>query len=295
MNGPIDDAGLYATLLAMNLSPRRAGKGWQCRCPAHDDRSPSLSACVSGGRLLLYCHAGCTFEQVRSALGVPRQVVGLAPPPRRDVAAYIAPNWREIVRSSRPAEVDRREKMLGLPPGSLRRIGAVWAVGIGALAAPMYGPDDEPIGVRFRADDGRKWAMSGSRNGLFGLGPSMEIQDTLYLPEGMTDTAALAGVGLWAIGRPSCMGGREYVRGLVRHLPRPTLIVVVSDADLPGRRGAATLADELTRDGRRVRVLTPAPGCKDVREWVASGATRETIESAARACVVWQGLRGGCL
>lgn len=278
---------LYAALVASNLRPKRAGRGWQCLCPVHDDRSPSLSASVEGGRLLLYCHAGCSFDQVRSALGIVKASVGHAPRPPREDAPYIAPNWRAMVKADRPQEVERREVMLGLPAGSLRRIGVVWAVGISALAAPMYGPGPDPIGVRFRADDGRKWAMSGSRNGLFGLGPTMEIQDTLYLPEGMTDTAALAGLGLWAIGRPSCTGGREYVRGLVRHVPVSTSIVVVSDADLPGRKGAATLADELTQDGRRVRILCPIPGYKDVRDWIADGATRESIEFAARSRAIF--------
>lgn len=284
MNDRMSLADVYAMLAALDLAPRRSGRGWQCRCPAHDDRTPSLSVAVGHhGRLLLYCHAGCSFEQVRAALGVAPSRVACAPAPRREVSEYIAPNWRAMVKADRPAEVERRERMLGLPAGSLRRIGVVWAVGIGALAAPMYGPGKEPIGVRFRADDGRKWAMAGSRNGLFGLGSTMEVRDTLYLPEGMTDTAALVGLGLWAIGRPSCTGGREYVRGLVRCLPSSVSIVVVSDADLAGRRGAAMLADELTDDGRRVRMLVPVPGYKDVRDWIAAGATRSVIEYAARS------------
>lgn len=281
------DADLYAVLRAMDLKPKRAGKGWQCRCPAHDDSTPSLSASVSEGRLLLFCHAGCSFEDVRTALGVVKSAPSCAPPPRRDPSEFIVPNWRGLVKSNRPEEVDRRETMLGLPVGSLRRIGVVWAVGIAALAAPMYGPGEMPIGVRLRSDDGRKWAMPGSRNGLFGLVPPMVVADTLYLPEGMTDTAALVGLGLWAVGRPSCTGGRELVRSLVRCLPKSTSIVVVSDADLPGRKGAAMLSDELTSDGRRVRLMLPPPGFKDVREWVASGATREAVEFAAKNRRVW--------
>lgn len=48
---------------------RRAGAGWVARCPSHDDRTPSLSlAAGAGGRLLLYCHAGCPFTAVRAGL-----------------------------------------------------------------------------------------------------------------------------------------------------------------------------------------------------------------------------------
>jgi hypothetical protein len=290
----LTDADLYAVLARLNLRPRRAGKGWQARCPAHDDSTPSLSASIGdNGRLLLYCHAGCPFDAVRAALGVEARAAsaGHGPPPPRVPSEYIAPNWRALVKSDRPHEVEAREHALGLPAGSLRRIGVVWAIGISALAAPMYGSSPEPIGVRLRADDGRKWAMSGSRNGLFGLNGPVEVRDALYLPEGMTDTAALVGLGLWAVGRPSCTGGRDLVRAFVRCVPRSTSIVVVSDADLPGRRGAAVLCDELTTDGRRVRMIAPPPGFKDVREWIASGATRDAVEFVARSRAIWTGGR----
>ena len=41
------------------------------QCPAHDDRSPSLSirAC-DDGRVLLYCFAGCETESVLAAVGM---------------------------------------------------------------------------------------------------------------------------------------------------------------------------------------------------------------------------------
>lgn len=48
---------------------RRGAAQWTARCPAHDDREPSLSVTTgTGGRVLLYCHAGCTFSEIRQAL-----------------------------------------------------------------------------------------------------------------------------------------------------------------------------------------------------------------------------------
>ncbi len=39
------------------------------RCPAHDDRLPSLSLSHGhDGRLLLYCYAGCSFREIIQAL-----------------------------------------------------------------------------------------------------------------------------------------------------------------------------------------------------------------------------------
>jgi hypothetical protein len=51
--------------------PRRSGRGWTTRCPAHEDRNPSLSITeATDGKVLLKCWAGCTTESVLAALGL---------------------------------------------------------------------------------------------------------------------------------------------------------------------------------------------------------------------------------
>jgi hypothetical protein len=44
---------------------------WIASCPAHEDRSPSLSIReLDDGRILLYDHGGCSTEDVLAALGL---------------------------------------------------------------------------------------------------------------------------------------------------------------------------------------------------------------------------------
>ena len=44
---------------------QRRGDGWMAHCPAHEDKQPSLSIAERDeGRILLHCHAGCTFDAV---------------------------------------------------------------------------------------------------------------------------------------------------------------------------------------------------------------------------------------
>src|SRR4029453_12842163 len=52
------------------LKAKPAGRGkWIARCPAHDDRTPSLSLReTDDARWLWRCHAGCSQEAVRDAL-----------------------------------------------------------------------------------------------------------------------------------------------------------------------------------------------------------------------------------
>jgi putative DNA primase/helicase len=60
---------LSAAELAHVLGGRRIGRGWIAKCPAHQDRTPSLSIGESDdGKPLFYCHAGCGQAQVIAAL-----------------------------------------------------------------------------------------------------------------------------------------------------------------------------------------------------------------------------------
>jgi hypothetical protein len=50
---------------------RKIGRGYVARCPAHDDRSPSLTVAEGeNGRILLKCWAGCDALAVLYACGL---------------------------------------------------------------------------------------------------------------------------------------------------------------------------------------------------------------------------------
>ncbi|NNN00044.1 MAG: hypothetical protein HKL91_09625 [Candidatus Eremiobacteraeota bacterium] len=50
---------------------RQSRDAWIARCPAHDDRSPSLSIKEGrDGRILVRCWAGCSLPEICSALGI---------------------------------------------------------------------------------------------------------------------------------------------------------------------------------------------------------------------------------
>src|SRR6266436_5508784 len=59
---------MSADSLATALEARRSGSSWMAKCPAHDDRNPSLSIREVDGKVLLHCHAGCTQRDVIDAL-----------------------------------------------------------------------------------------------------------------------------------------------------------------------------------------------------------------------------------
>lgn len=43
---------------------------WIVRCPAHEDRSPSLSITETPDKVLVHCHAGCSADDIVAAVGL---------------------------------------------------------------------------------------------------------------------------------------------------------------------------------------------------------------------------------
>ena len=100
---------------------RRSGRGYVARCPAHDDRHPSLS--VSAGDeqpIVLHCHTNqCTPDDIMAALGL--STADLAAQPHRVIAyeyqradgstAYIVDRWANPktfrVRGTLPSPAER--------------------------------------------------------------------------------------------------------------------------------------------------------------------------------------------
>lgn len=74
---------------------KRTGNGtWLACCPAHEDRSPSMSVReVEDGRVLVHCFAGCSVEDILGAVGLefdalfPPKPIEYAPAVRRPFPA----------------------------------------------------------------------------------------------------------------------------------------------------------------------------------------------------------------
>src|SRR5215510_1210346 len=57
--------------IILKLAAIKRGNSWQARCPAHDDKTPSLSIRQSDeGNICLRCFAGCSTQSIVTALGL---------------------------------------------------------------------------------------------------------------------------------------------------------------------------------------------------------------------------------
>lgn len=93
-----------ATLLErlQNVIPRGSG-AWVACCPAHEDRSPSLSICEHrDGTLLVHCFAGCEPGAILKALGLELRHLFPVPLSHRDSRKFHGAHFhaaREAMRA----------------------------------------------------------------------------------------------------------------------------------------------------------------------------------------------------
>jgi len=163
---------------------------------------------------------------------------------------------------------------LGVSCESLRRLEVGWCREFDAHSFPMRAGSGEVIGLRLRNLEGGKFAVTGSRSGLFlptFLSPSLS---TLYVVEGESDCASLLTYGFNAIGRPSCRGCLHRLMTFI-HRCRPVRVVFIADADRPGVEGATEAASRVKRYVP-TDVYQPVD-FKDIREMLRAGVTRHKL------------------
>lgn len=131
---------MTASAIADLLHGRPVGRGkWMARCPAHNDRSPSLSIREGeAGRVLARCHAGCETEAVLRAAGLRLADLFTGSPPTPSQRRQAAQE-----RARRDDEARNRRIAHGAACDRVRRLEVI-ADALGAKLARL--PDDAPDG-----------------------------------------------------------------------------------------------------------------------------------------------------
>ena len=198
----------------------------------------------------------------------------LPPPPDRDWESFAAE-----CAAALPDQDDLHAK-LGVSPESLARLGLGWSHEHVCYTFPMFGADGRCCGIRTRYRTGAKRCVAGSRAGLF-IPDGFELRGEVWVCEGPTDCAALLSLGFNAVGRPNNTGGYDL---LVAYLRRARDVVIVADRESRAAVDAVTVAGAdrlLVTFNGKARMIRP-PGCKDVRDWLADGATAGLLRWHAR-------------
>jgi hypothetical protein len=221
---------------------KKVSAGHLGHCPAHDDKSSSLSIKESAtGKLLTHCHAGCTREAVWAALGIePNGDNGNGSSGRREVAVYHyqsadGTNLFEVVRFEPKQFLQRRRDANGEVVWNLQGIKVV----------PYRLPE----------------LLAADRAGVVFLCEGERDVERL-MREGCVATTNPGGAGKWKSGFNAELEGRT--------------VAVLEDNDDAGRKHTETIiASGLPAKAASFKVvrLPGLPEKGDVSDWLDAGGT----------------------
>jgi putative DNA primase/helicase len=296
---------MTAEAIAEALGGRKAGGGWTARCPAHDDRTPSLSIReADANKVLVRCHAGCDQERVIAALrgrglwaeNGPRSLSRMArrtlidrkpdhDDAKRTQGALAIWQYAKPAQGT-PVETYLASRGICLPtPDALRfhaglkhPSGGIWPV---MVALVTNGADGTPLAIHrtFLARDGAGKAPVDPQKMMFGpcRGGAVRLADpgdVLMVGEGIETCLS----GMKASGYPAWAAlSTSGLRGL--DLPKDVRdVIVLADCDEAGEAAAQDCALRWRRQGRRVRIARPPHGL-DFNDLLLGRASR--IEECA--------------
>ncbi len=226
------------------------GKNYQAQCPAHEDRTASLSVTRSdSGNILVKCFAGCSIEAICMALGITVQQLfapkaALTPLPKI-LAVY---DYKDI-------EGQLRYQVVRFSPKDFRQ---------------------RQPSIR----GGYVWNMKGAIRIPYRL-PELRGQSVVYIAEGEKDCDALFALGLPAT--TNVGGAGKWIDDYSETLKSigVSRCVLLPDNDNSGKEHMTDVARSLKAVGIGIVNIT-FEGLKakgDVSDWLTLGHTKDDLEA----------------
>jgi len=233
---------------------KKSGDGWIACCPAHDDKNPSLKISIGdNGNTLFHCKAGCTAEQICTAIGI--QVKDLFP--------------QSLKPEKHTLTIEELAQAKSLPVDFLKSLGVLQAEN--GIIIPYLDKDGKPARQRKRthlvAKEGSFWEGKGQ---IIPYGPWLLAQrdmiEEISIVEGESDTWTLYYCGFPVLGIPGAQMTKilkaDHLQGIIR-------VDLVEESDQGGEnfiQGILARLKEIAYRGEISIVQMKPTGVKDVND-----------------------------
>ena len=250
----------FADVFGRMREVREQGNEWVCLCPAHQDKTPSLTVSLSddGNRLLLWCRRNCGIDEICDGLGIKKTDL-FAGGERKQVKARTVATYPYLdEKGNELFQVVRQE----------------WDNESGR---------HKTFKQRHRVSGEWVWNITGVKRVIYRLPELLaNPKQPVCVVEGEKDVERLLGIKLVATCNPGGAGKwlLEYGRWLSGRR-----VAVIADNDEPGREHAATVAGSAVHHGAAsVRIVTlPVQVKGDVSDYLNAGGTKESLLKIIRA------------
>ncbi len=282
---------------------RQSGGQWEALCPAHEDKSPSLSLSEGAdGRILTHCHAGCQVGDIVRAIGLElRDLFATEAPRNRPLSAF------EIVTSYDYLDEEGRLRyqVCRLPPQpknpkpflQRRKHNGAWVMGLKAGRYKRRRSGHYSLLKKSESEDGVISLPEQSRI-LYRLPSVLEglaEKGWIVVCEGEKDADNGAALGLTTTTNP---GGAGKWRSSFSEVLKGARVAVIPDNDPVGVQSAESIAMSLHAAGAEVRMVKLEGEAKgfDLSDWIelqrtesrSSEEIRELLISKIESAPVWE-------
>jgi len=240
---------------------KQTSGGWQCLCPAHDDKNASLSISRGdGGKTLLHCHAGCANEAIMAAANLKMQDLF---PPKEEKPHFVEEYNYVSADNKFLYQVCRYHPK--------------------AFKQRRPNPDNPTKWL---------WNMTGVERVLYRLPEvidGIKSNSTIFVMEGEKDVNAFKTLGLCT----TCNSGgagkwqNNYTEALAG-----AKVIIIAHKDEAGRKHAQLVANSIHVKATRIHIieLPDRDGHKvnDAADWIAAGGTREELFDIFKKTKGWE-------
>lgn len=225
-------------------------ESWQCLCPVHYDKEPSLTITRRPDKYLLHCHAQCETKDILEAVGLTFADVGPTKEP--------PPAWKiDLVAEYR--YFDERGKY--------------------QYSKLRYPDKDGGKKIRYARIHGRekvdgKGDAESTLYNLRGLLQGVKNGFPVYYVEGEKDVDTLKRLGLTAT---TAGGAGDWEKRFARYFIGAR-VVILPDNDEPGQKLAAQVEKDLRPFAHSIKIVKTAnTEHGDVTDYISGGATKEEL------------------
>lgn len=255
---------LSQVLSRLNKVKRISG-GYTALCPAHDDKNPSLSISQGDdGRILLHCHAGCSFEKICDSLGIkpkdlfPKNENTIKGFKNNDpiIATYDYYNAKnellyQVCRTAKKNFFQRR------PDGN-----GGWVNGLGNVKRVLYKLPE--------------------------IQKAIEQNETVFFVEGEKDVDSLINLGLVATTNPMGAGKwHSHYNDLLRGTKE---IILIPDNDEVGKKHMQKVARNICGKVENIKILElPDLGeGEDISDWLECCGSKQYLLHLVAGAPEWE-------
>jgi len=238
---------------------RKTSGGWQACCPAHEDKKASLSISVKDDRILIYCHAGCSAEEILKKIGLKPKDLFLGEKKKM-------PSKMNVIETY--DYTDETGKLLfqtvRLHPKDFRQ--------------------RQPVG-----ENAWKWDLKNVPLVPYKLHAIIK-EASIFIVEGEKDANNLWKIGLPATCNP--MGAGKWKTEWTKYFEGKE-IYIIPDLDEPGQKHALDVDKKLQKHATTIKIieLPKDPKTKDISDWLSQGGNKEALLKLVAITKTWSSLK----